>query len=154
MEYPDLAWAPRPGRISSVRREDGDVIYYAYDEADRLTGEQWYDEQMTPLYAFQWDYDAAGNRTYESRDGQETYYTYDAGNQLTTTQGPAGWSYFSYDADGNCMECHGRGAYFIGPCQKCCTKLYVLGSTEWCECVDACEKARGQNHPLTDRRIA
>ena len=64
------------------------MIYYAYDEADRLTGEDWYDEQMTPLYAFQWDYDAAGNRTYESRDGQATYYTYRCVCQLVSVGGP------------------------------------------------------------------
>ena len=41
------------------------------------TSEEWYDLSMTQLYAFEWDYDAFGNRTYQEWDTQETYYTYD-----------------------------------------------------------------------------
>jgi len=33
---------------------------------------------MAPLYCFQWDYDAVGNRTYEKRGETDTYYAYDA----------------------------------------------------------------------------
>jgi YD repeat-containing protein len=29
-------------RITKVRREGGATIYYSYDDADRLTGERWY----------------------------------------------------------------------------------------------------------------
>jgi YD repeat-containing protein len=69
-------------RITSVRREDATVIYYGYDLADRLTNEEWYDSGMNQLYTFQWDYDLAGNRTYERRGDVETYYTYNEANEL------------------------------------------------------------------------
>ena len=55
------------GRITSIRRESGDVIYYGYDGADRLTAETWKNASMQTIYAFEWDYDAMGNRTYEKR---------------------------------------------------------------------------------------
>ena len=73
-------WRHAHNRITSIRRENGNMIYYGYDAVDRLTSEDWYDAGMAPLYGFQWGYDPVGNRTYENRDGTETYYTYDAGN--------------------------------------------------------------------------
>ncbi len=61
----------------------------------------WY--VMTPIYAFAWDYDAAGNRIYQKRGNQETYYTYDAGNALIQKHEPGtGYSYYQYDSRGNC----------------------------------------------------
>jgi len=86
-----------------VRREDGNVVYYGYDAADRLTSEEWYDAGMAPLYGFQWDYDAVGNRVYEKRGETETYYAYDAANELLHTRRlpDDAWSYFQYDPMGN-----------------------------------------------------
>jgi YD repeat-containing protein len=78
------------------------LLYYGYDAADRLTSEDWYDAGMSSLYAFQWDYDPVGNRTYENRDGKETYYTYDAGSELLHTVSDGASTYFHYDARGNC----------------------------------------------------
>ncbi len=90
-------------RITQCQREDGTVIYYGYDEASRLTSEDWYDNSMTPIYAFAWDYDAVGNRIYQKRGNQETYYTYDAGNALIQKHEPGtGYSYYQYDSRGNC----------------------------------------------------
>jgi RHS repeat-associated protein len=90
-------------RITSVRREDGVAIYYGYDLVDRLTSENWYDAGMSQLYAFQWDYDPAGNRTCERRGDVETYYSYDEANELLHTRKlPADeWTYFQYDPRGN-----------------------------------------------------
>jgi RHS repeat-associated protein len=90
-------------RITSVRREDGNVIYYGYDVVNRLTSEEWYDSGMNQLYAFQWDYDPAGNRTYEKRGDVEAYYTYDAASELLHTRKLPGdeWTYFQYDPRGN-----------------------------------------------------
>ena len=34
------------------------------------------------IYAFEWDYDNVGDRTYQKRGSVETYYAYDAGNEL------------------------------------------------------------------------
>ncbi|GAG02238.1 unnamed protein product, partial [marine sediment metagenome] len=53
------------GRITKVRREDGDVIYYEHDSVSRLTSEEWYDAGMTQLCCFQWDYDPVGNSACE-----------------------------------------------------------------------------------------
>lgn len=94
------------GRITKVLREDGNVIYYGYDNADRLTSKDWYDSGMSQLYAFEWDCDAVGNRTYQKRGTQETYYTHDACNALTESHEiPADtWSYFHYDSAGNCIR--------------------------------------------------
>ena len=91
------------GRITKVQREDGNVIYYGYDNADRLTSEDWYDSGMSQLYAFAWDYDSVGNRTYQSRDGAETYYDYNAANELTHSVTGGNQSYYSYDSRGNCL---------------------------------------------------
>lgn len=56
-------------RIDRVRRKSGTHIYYAYDNADRLTGEHWVDSGDSTIYAFGWDYDGVGNRTYQNQDG-------------------------------------------------------------------------------------
>ena len=92
-------------RITAISRENGNVIYYGYDDADRLTSETWRDASMQAVYAFEWDYDAVGNRTYQNRNGAESYYSYDAANQLTTKHDLDGdaWSYYSYDCRGSCV---------------------------------------------------
>jgi len=93
------------GRITSIIRENDDIIYDTYDNADRLTAEHWYDSVMSSTYAFAWDYDAVGNRTYESYNGDQTYYEHDAANELTQSHLlPADThTYFSYDERGNCL---------------------------------------------------
>jgi RHS repeat-associated protein len=70
---------------------------------NRLTSEKWYDAAMTPLYAFQWDYDPVGNRTYEKRGNVETYYTYHEANELLRTHRTSddAWTYFQYDPRGD-----------------------------------------------------
>ena len=52
------------------------------------------------------DYDAVGNRTYEKRGTDETYYEYDATNALTRMHELTGdeWTCFAYDKRGNCTE--------------------------------------------------
>ncbi|MFO7900033.1 MAG: hypothetical protein R6V58_13350 [Planctomycetota bacterium] len=64
-------------RIVECRRESGTVVYYTYDDADRLTSETWRDSGGGTIYAFEWDYDRVGNRTRQKRGSVETYYTYD-----------------------------------------------------------------------------
>jgi len=52
------------------------------------------------------DYDAVGNRIYESNNGIETYFTYDAANELTQAYNATDDSTTSYmyDAMGNCLS--------------------------------------------------
>ena len=91
------------GRITGCLRESGDVIYYGYDAASRLTSEEWYDSEMSSIYSFSWDYDDVGNRTYQEWGNKQTYYTYDSGNALIRKDVLGGSSsYFTYDCRGNC----------------------------------------------------
>jgi YD repeat-containing protein len=94
-------------RIVAVQREAGMAVYYAYDDADRLTGERWYNGS-SQIYGFAWDYDPVGNRTKEAREHEGTvgYYTYNAANALTQEHLlPADeHSYWRYDERGNCIE--------------------------------------------------
>jgi len=55
-------------------------------------------------YENYYEYDPVGNRTYEARGAQQTYYEYDAGNELTGTHeiSADAWTYFQYDPRGNC----------------------------------------------------
>jgi len=82
------------------------VVYYGYDAADRLTGETWKESGGSTIYAFAWDYDPVGNRTYQSQNSVQTYYDYNEGNELTQYHElPAdAWTYFAYDSRGNCLR--------------------------------------------------
>ncbi|MBU1749735.1 MAG: hypothetical protein KKA73_18785, partial [Chloroflexi bacterium] len=101
-------------------REDGTRIYFGYDAAHRLTGEDWLDPSNVHIYAFDYEYDAAGNRTQKTFNGEVTYYDYNDLNQLTTErvlggdatyytwtddgamatkQEAAGWTYYTWDVD-------------------------------------------------------
>ena len=60
---------------------------YTYDPAGRITecrreSGEWKDSGGSTVYAFEWDYDNVGNRTWQKRGSDETYYAYDAGNEL------------------------------------------------------------------------
>ena len=91
-------------RITSIIRENDDIIYYGYDAADRLTAETWKDSGDSTIYAFAWDYDAVGNRTWQNRNSAQSYYEHDAANALARKHALTGdaWTYYSYDARGNC----------------------------------------------------
>jgi RHS repeat-associated protein len=93
-ETPLVAWA---------RREGGEIIYYSYDFRSRLTGETWYTEAMSSIYAFEYAYDGAGNRTRKTRSGAHTYYEFDTVNRLLRSHDASAdtWTYFEYDARGN-----------------------------------------------------
>jgi len=47
-----------------------------------LTGENWYNPSMQNVYAFAWGYAVAGNRRWQSRLGEQSYFSYDAANAL------------------------------------------------------------------------
>jgi RHS repeat-associated protein len=91
------------GNIISTRREGGDIIYYGYDFRSRLTAETWYTEAMSSIYAFEYAYDGAGNRSRKTRNGAHTYYEYDTVNRLLRSHDVSAdaWTYFEYDQRGN-----------------------------------------------------
>ena len=51
------------GRMAKCVRESGDVVYYGYDAADRLTSETWKDSGGSSIYAFEWDYGRTASRS-------------------------------------------------------------------------------------------
>jgi len=51
------------GRMTKCVREDGNVVYYGYDDADRLTSEDWKDSGGSSIYAFTWDYGRTAGRS-------------------------------------------------------------------------------------------
>jgi RHS repeat-associated protein len=53
---------------------------------------------------FAYDYDAAGNRTQEDRDGTPLYYYYDEANELTEKQQGGTWTYYAYDENGSMLR--------------------------------------------------
>ncbi len=82
------------GNRTRIDYANGDVLAYAYDDANRLTGEQ---RTGGLSYNQTFAYDAAGNRTQLVRDGTATTYQYNAGNQLTQSSGGQNQTY-TYDA--------------------------------------------------------
>jgi len=108
------------GQRTKIEREDGTRIYYGYALAHRLTGEDRLDPSDVHLYAFAYDYDAAGNRLQKTFNGEITYYAYNNLNQLkteavlggdttdytwtadgemATKHEAAGWTYYTWDVD-------------------------------------------------------
>jgi YD repeat-containing protein len=74
--------------------------YFGYDDAGRLIGEDWLDGDGGSLYAFAWEYDPAGNRTLQVRNGVATYYEYDALNELTHERTGDAHTYYEWNEDG------------------------------------------------------
>jgi RHS repeat-associated protein len=102
--YPSLGGDP--GTISptyvaeqAIEREDGYTVYYDYDAKHQLTGERHLDGEE--VYAWEWDYDAAGNREHQVFNGEATYYEYNAANELLTETTGEETTYYDYDACGN-----------------------------------------------------
>ena len=121
-------------RITSIQRENGDIIYYGYDHPNRLTSENWKDSVGSSIYAFSWDYDAVGNRTYQKRDGSEAYYDYNAGNEVVHSVTDGQHSYYSYDSRGNCthIESPAGTQYFAYDHRDLVTGIrYRDGSTQY-----------------------
>jgi len=54
---------------------------------DRLTSETWKDSGGGTIYAFAWDYDPVGNRTYQNQDGLQAYYDYNAWGEELREEG-------------------------------------------------------------------
>ncbi|MEA3401437.1 MAG: hypothetical protein U9R79_09390 [Armatimonadota bacterium] len=88
------------GNPLSIEREDGYTVYYEYDGKHQLIAETHVDGGET-VYAWEWDYDAAGNREFQVFNGEATYYEYKAANELLTETTGGETTYYEYDACGN-----------------------------------------------------
>ena len=91
----------RTGDPLSILREDGSCVYYEYDLNQQLTRETQTDDTGAVVYAWEWDYDRAGNRTWQQFNGVDTYYTYNAGNELTVEITDGVPTYYEFDRNGN-----------------------------------------------------
>jgi RHS repeat-associated protein len=90
------------GNILTSLREDDSCWYYEYDGLQRLTAAEWKDDVGASLYAFAYDYDKVGNRSYLLTNGEATYYSYNAANELTYEHTLGGDQvYYTYDGRGN-----------------------------------------------------
>ncbi len=76
---------------------------WQYDALNQMTGEKSM-AGLTRLYEYQYDFDAAGNRTqmsyYNGSTTLNTSYSHNDGNQLTIRSNGPQWGY-TYDANGN-----------------------------------------------------
>ncbi|MEN6545032.1 MAG: hypothetical protein ABFE07_03230, partial [Armatimonadia bacterium] len=69
--------------------------------ADRVRVAGWMGAAAIGLYAFDYRFDAAGNRTQLTKNGETTYYEYNTLNQLTLERSTAGaLTYYQWQADG------------------------------------------------------
>ena len=89
---------------SQITREDGTVIAYDYDDANRLVEEKWTASDQTVLHHFQYTYDPTGNRLTKTYNGTTTDYDYNALNQLTQEQTGSAVTEYAYDRDGNTIR--------------------------------------------------
>jgi RHS repeat-associated protein len=85
------------GTRTKVVNADGSSVSWTYDNASRLTGETDQDQHGTTTFQASYAYDAVGNRTSATINGQTTTYTYNTLDQLTS----AGSTQYSYDGRGN-----------------------------------------------------
>ena len=51
------------GNPTRILRDDACVVHYEYDDTSQLTKETHRDTQGQTVYAWEWDYDQAGNRS-------------------------------------------------------------------------------------------
>ncbi|MHB8995878.1 MAG: hypothetical protein ACYC63_11590 [Armatimonadota bacterium] len=95
------------GQRARIGRESGTSIHSGYDDAHRLTSEDWLDVNDAQLCAFAYDYDAAGNRKKKTFNGEVTYYDYNNLNQLTKESILGGdVTYYTWTADGEMATKH------------------------------------------------
>jgi RHS repeat-associated protein len=113
--YFDYGW-DAAGRIMRIAREDDLVVYYGYDDVDRLTGELWQKQSHgDQIYGFWYEYDAGHNRVKMRRESsagveaESAYYGYDEANALTqravwTPPSTQADTYYYYDENGSLVR--------------------------------------------------
>ncbi len=130
------------GNILAIARENNLVIYYRYDDIDRLTSEVWRTQDTgAQIYAFTYSYDSVGNRTQlrkETNAGAEyesAYYAYGADNSLicSLNQTSGRTAYYYYDNNGalNTLVDYQGTTYFKYNANQLLTEISPpLGSTK------------------------
>jgi RHS repeat-associated protein len=88
------------GNPLAVATEAG-TSTYRYDAADRVTEVCYTADCAGPGSFIRYAYDAAGNKTSETRAAGTTEYSYDAAGELLAQTGPNGAVSYPYDANGN-----------------------------------------------------
>lgn len=99
--------------------------------AARLVGEDWLDSSSAGLYAYEYEYDAAGNRARLTKDAVTTYYAYNSLNQLTMAEDTEGArTYYEYQADGATSRKHDATGwtYFTWDVDEALRELGTVGA--------------------------
>jgi len=86
------------GRREQIDELGGRSTVYVYDDLYRL-GSEAITDTINGDYSASYQYDAVGNRTYETVDGVQTAYSYDANDRLIQQGGTS----YTYDANGNTL---------------------------------------------------
>ena len=86
------------GRRMQINELNGRSTQYAYDELYRLTAETMTHPGLA-AYTASYQYDAVGNRVYETVDGVQTQYSYDDNDRLLQVGGTT----YTYDGHGNTL---------------------------------------------------
>ena len=124
------------GRPTEIEGKQDTLLYtryFGYDDASRLTSEDWLDESDVSMYAFTWAYDAAGNRTSQEKNGVETSYDHNTLNQLTHEETDSAHTYYEYDKDGHLHDRKDAASqtYFAWFFDDRLRKVNEVGGDEW-----------------------
>lgn len=103
--YTDFDYTYQAGGADTAQRQTvtdvaGRTTEWFYDTAERLIQATTYRPDRTVRDHRQYDYDAAGNRTWELINGITTTATYNAANQITARDGHS----YTHDANGNLLS--------------------------------------------------
>jgi len=92
------------GNVSKISRESGRTFYYTYDNLSQILSESIKAPDGTPIYAYEYEYDGARNRTHKVLNAENTYYEYNKANQLRHEYKGSENTYFFYDANGSTVR--------------------------------------------------
>ena len=87
------------GEPSRITWQDGSYVDIAYDAANRVTEEAFFDSSAVQTRLIQYEYDLVGNRTASIVDGVRTDNSYGAGHRILSATGGVPQTY-TYDIDG------------------------------------------------------
>ncbi|MCW5944043.1 MAG: hypothetical protein KIS66_17575 [Fimbriimonadaceae bacterium] len=89
----------------------GSKRQYRYDAASRLTTQIELNSSNQPIYTMVDSYDAVGNRTGRTTNGERTTWAYDDAYRLIRQERPGQWATFAYDSNDNLILKHHQGEH-------------------------------------------